>query len=406
MYAHSQMTRGIAAARRCQRTNSTTNSGRSARLNSSVKCAAGPSYKELLAVAEEAARAGAAIVQDAVDKPRNISSKSTSTDLVTETDLASEAAILAVLRKHFPTHAILGEEGGVTGDTNSEYLWCVDPLDGTTNFAHGYPSFAVLVACCKHATPVASTVVEFGGGPGTWVQRVYSASRNGGATMNGTPISVSGTRELVQSLVTTGFGYDHDAAWMANMGLFQTFTDVTRGVRRLGSAGVDMCHVACGLTEAYWEPKLKPWDQAAGVLVVEEAGGTVTTMDGRAFSVFDPSVLVSNTHLHQQLLDIIEPVTTDLVVNKGADLTPFKVGTVGGHDRSDFLTRAPRLARPPGTRIQRPHRGTARVEKFVTTVTPCIRSLRLCFIIVITARTSAWRYPPHSPRGRLRRRCT
>ena len=354
MYAHSQMTaaktRGIAAARRCQRTNSTNSSGRSARFNSSVKCAAGPSYKELLAVAEEAARAGAAIVQDAVDKPRNISSKSTSTDLVTETDLASEAAILAVLRKHFPTHAILGEEGGVTGDTNSEYLWCVDPLDGTTNFAHGYPSFAVLVACCKHATPVASTVVEFGGGPGTWVQRVYSASRNGGATMNGAPISVSGTRELVQSLVTTGFGYDHDAAWMANMGLFQTFTDVTRGVRRLGSAGVDMCHVACGLTEAYWEPKLKPWDQAAGALVVEEAGGTVTTMDGRAFSVFDRSVLVSNTHLHQQLLDIIEPVTTDLVVNKGADLTPFKVGTTvegqvtTGHGRSDFLTRATRLA--------------------------------------------------------------
>lgn len=288
-----------------------------------VRCHA--TYRELQAVAEEAARAGAAIVQEAVDKPRNISSKSTSTDLVTETDLASEAAILAVLRKHFPSHAILGEEGGVTGDMNSEYLWCVDPLDGTTNFAHGYPSFAVLVACCKHATPVASTVIEFAGGPGTWVQRVYTASRNGGATMNGAPISVSGTRELVQSLVTTGFGYDHDAAWLANMGLFQTFTDVTRGVRRLGSAGVDMCHVACGLVEAYWEPRLKPWDQAAGALVVEEAGGTVTTMDGRAFSVFDRSVLVSNTHLHDQLLSVIEPVTTDLIVNKGVDFSQFKV---------------------------------------------------------------------------------
>ena len=290
-----------------------------------TRCDATSTYRELQAVAEEAARAGAAVVQEAVDKPRNISSKSTSADLVTETDLASEAAILAVLRKHFPSHAILGEEGGVTGDMNSEYLWCVDPLDGTTNFAHGYPSFAVLVACCRHATPVASTVVEFAGGPGTWVQRVYTARRNGGATMNGVPISVSGTRELVQSLVTTGFGYDHDAAWLANMGLFQRFTDVTRGVRRLGSAGVDMCHVACGLVEAYWEPRLKPWDQAAGSLVVEEAGGTVTTMDGRAFSVFDRSVLVSNTHLHDQLLSVIEPVTTDLIANKGVDFSPFKV---------------------------------------------------------------------------------
>ena len=107
------------------------------RLGGRVRCDA--SYKELQAVAEEAARAGAAVVQEALDKPRNISSKSTSTDLVTETDVASEAAILAVLRKHFPSHAILGEEGGVTGDTDSEYLWCVDPLDGTTNFAHGYP---------------------------------------------------------------------------------------------------------------------------------------------------------------------------------------------------------------------------------------------------------------------------
>ena len=147
--------------------------------------------------------------------------------------------------------------------------------------------------------------------------------------MNGAPISVSGTRELVQSLVTTGFGYDHDAAWLANMGLFQTFTDVTRGVRRLGSAGVDMCHVACGLVEAYWEPKLKPWDQAAGALVVEEAGGTVTTMDGRAFSVFDRSVLVSNTHLHDQLLSVIEPVTTDLIMNKGVDLSQFKIQGYG-----------------------------------------------------------------------------
>lgn len=290
--------------------------------HSSSNSAGLPSYSELQKVAEEAARAGASIVYDTIDKPRNVTLKGTA-DLVTETDTASEKAVLDVIRKYFPNHAVLGEEGGVSGDVTSEYLWAVDPLDGTTNFTHGYPSFAVCVACLRHAVPVASTVIEFAGGPGTWVQREYSAKRNGGATMNGTRISVSKTKDLGSSLVVTGFGYDHDAPWLANMGLFKEFTDITRGVRRLGSAAIDMCHVASGITDAYWEYRLKPWDMAAGVLMVEEAGGTVTTMDGRAFSVFDRSVLVSNSYLHESLLEIIEPVTTDLVTNKGVDLSQW-----------------------------------------------------------------------------------
>ena len=289
----------------------------------SSKSSAGlPSYSDLQQVAEEAARAGASIVYDTIDKPRNITLKGTA-DLVTETDTASEKAVLDVIRKYFPNHAVLGEEGGVSGDVTSEYLWAVDPLDGTTNFTHGYPSFAVCVACLRHAVPVASTVIEFAGGPGTWVQREYSAKRNGGATMNGNALSVSKTKDLGSSLVVTGFGYDHDEPWLANMGLFKEFTDITRGVRRLGSAAIDMCHVASGITDAYWEYRLKPWDMAAGVLMVEEAGGTVTTMDGRAFSVFDRSVLVSNSYLHESLLEIIEPVTTDLVTNKGVDLSQW-----------------------------------------------------------------------------------
>lgn len=268
--------------------------------------------EELQQVSQLAARAGAAVVYEALDKPRNVTLKG-ATDLVTETDTASEAAVLGVIRESFPDHAVLGEEGGVSGDVTSEYLWCVDPLDGTTNFTHGYPSFAVCVACLRHAVPVASTVIEFAGGPGTWVQREYSAKRNGGATMNGKSIMVSNTHELQNSLVVTGFGYEHDEAWLANIGLFQEFTDVTRGVRRLGSAAIDMCHVACGVSDAYWEFRLKPWDMAAGVLIAEEAGGTVTTMDGRAFSVFDRSVLVSNGYLHESILEKTDPVTTKLV---------------------------------------------------------------------------------------------
>jgi myo-inositol-1(or 4)-monophosphatase len=278
---------------------------------------------DLLEVARTAAQAGAAIVSANVDKPRTIAYKG-AIDLVTDTDEASEEAILAVIRASFPDHAILGEEGGVSGDTSSDYLWTVDPLDGTTNFAHGYPSFSVCVAVLRHAVPVASTVIEFTGGPGSWVTRTYAAARNAGATCNGAPIQVSKTHELNRSLLVTGFGYEHDECWEANLGLFREFTDISQGVRRLGSAAIDMCHVASGMADAYWEYRLKPWDMAAGVLILEEAGGTVTTMDGRAFSVFDRSVVVSNGYLHEALLKRMDPVTSKLVAS-GIDLSQWFV---------------------------------------------------------------------------------
>lgn len=280
--------------------------------------------KQLLEVAMEAGEAAKQVILEAVDKPRSITQKSGSADLVTETDKASEAACLQVITRHFPNHAILGEEGGVSGDTSSEYLWCIDPLDGTTNFAHGFPSFAVSIGVLRHAVPVASCVVEFAGGPGTWVTRTYTAHRNGGAFMNGKPLTVSRTSKVSDALLVTGFGYDHDDAWKANIELFQEFTDVSRGVRRLGAAAVDLCHVAAGITDAYWEYRLKPWDTAAGVLMVEEAGGRVTTMDGRAYSVFERSLLASNDALYDKLLERIEPKTTKLV-EKGVDFSTWFV---------------------------------------------------------------------------------
>ena len=263
------------------------------------------------------------VVRAALDKPRNISFKG-ATDLVTETDGASEAAILEVLRAAFPGHAILGEEGGVSGDTGSDYLWCVDPLDGTTNFAHGYPSFGVSVAVLRRAVPVAGVVIEFAGGPGAWVTKTFAAARNGGATMNGAPISVSRTADVTRSLLVTGFGYDHDAAWEANLKLFRHYTDISQGVRRLGAASVDMCHVALGVVDAYWEYRLKPWDVAAGVLIVEEAGGRVSTMDGLPYSVFQRSVLVSNDAIHDALLGEMDPATGALR-DAGVDLSPWFV---------------------------------------------------------------------------------
>ncbi|GMN60242.1 hypothetical protein TIFTF001_029335 [Ficus carica] len=245
---------------------------------------------QLLQVVETAAKTGAEVVMDAVNKPRNITYKGV-TDLVTDTDKASEAAILDVVKKNFRDHLVLGEEGGIIGDTSSDYLWCIDPLDGTTNFAHCYPSFAVSVGVLFRGKPAAASVVEFVGGPMCWSTRTFSATAGGGAFCNGQKIHASQTDQ---------------------------------GVRRLGAAAVDMCHVALGIVEAYWEYRLKPWDMAAGVLIVEEAGGSVSRMDGGKFCVFDRSVLVSNGALHAKLLERIAPATEKLKSGNFDDSLWFK----------------------------------------------------------------------------------
>ncbi|KAG1331895.1 phosphatase IMPL1, chloroplastic [Cocos nucifera] len=274
---------------------------------------------ELLQVVETAAKTGAEVVMEAVNKPRNINYKGI-TDLVTDTDRMSESAILEVVKKNFKDHLILGEEGGLIGDSMSDYLWCIDPLDGTTNFAHGYPSFGVSVGVLFRGKPAAASVVEFVGGPMCWNTRIFSASSGGGAFCNGQKIHVSQTDQVERSLLVTGFGYEHDDAWATNMNLFKEFTDISRGVRRLGAAAVDMSHVALGIVESYWEYRLKPWDMTAGVLIVEEAGGVVTRMDGEKFTVFDRSVLVSNGLVHDKLLEKIGPATEELK-NKGIDFS-------------------------------------------------------------------------------------
>ncbi|XP_011626601.1 phosphatase IMPL1, chloroplastic isoform X6 [Amborella trichopoda] len=213
------------------------------------------SANQLLELVEAAAKTGAQVVMEAVNKPRSITYKGT-TDLVTD--------------------------------------------------------FAVSVGVLFRGRPAAAAVVEFVGGPMCWNTRTFSAATGGGAFCNGKRIHVSATDQVEQSLLVTGFGYEHDDAWATNIDLFKEFTDISRGVRRLGAAAVDMCHVALGIVEAYWEYRLKPWDMAAGVLIVEEAGGSVTCMDGGNFCVFDRSVLVSNGALHGKLLERIGPATEKL----------------------------------------------------------------------------------------------
>lgn len=270
--------------------------------------------KALMEVLDAAGHRGAEVIMAALDKPRSIDYKGKA-DLVTDTDRNTELAILEVVREKFPDHLILGEEGGVSGDSNSDYLWCIDPLDGTTNFAHGYPSFAVSIAVLYRGRPLAATVVEFAGGPFAWVTRTFTASAGGGAFCNGQRIHVSSNDMVERSLLVTGFGYDHDAAWETNLELFKYYTDTSRGVRRLGAAAVDCCHVALGIADSYWEFRLKPWDMAAGALMVEEAGGKVTRMDGGPFSVFDRSVIVSNGAIHDKLLEKIQPATEKLIAD-------------------------------------------------------------------------------------------
>ncbi|KAK9819934.1 hypothetical protein WJX72_004094 [[Myrmecia] bisecta] len=280
-------------------------------------------YAGLLHAAEQAAAAGAKVVWEAADKPRNIMYKGT-TDLVTETDKKSEEEILQVLTSKFADHAFLGEEGGVSGNPDSPYLWCVDPLDGTTNFTHSYPSFGVSVGVLHQGQPVAAVVVEFSGGPGTWVTRTYTASKGGGSYCNGQRIHVSSAEQLERSLLVTGFGYEHDAAWATNIELFKHFTDKSQGVRRLGAAAVDLCHVACGLVDAYWEFSIKPWDVTAGVLLVTEAGGVVTTLEGKPYTVFDRSIVAAGPTLHGHILDVTKGPTQQLR-KQGQDLSPWFV---------------------------------------------------------------------------------
>ncbi|GIL65064.1 hypothetical protein Vafri_18924 [Volvox africanus] len=283
---------------------------------------------QLLVVAKKAALLGAEVVMTALDKPRSISRKE-GTDIVTETDKASEAAVVGALREAFPDHAVLGEEGGVLGDVKSDYLWCVDPLDGTVNFAHGYPSFCVSVGVVRHATPVAGCVVEFlptpGGSAGSagWTTRTFTAARNAGAFLDGKQIFVSRVKELRDALVATELVYYEDM-WPQLTMLHKQFTAKCRGVRMSGAAAANLCHLAMGSIDSYWQYNLKPWDVAAGLIILEEAGGRATTGDGLAYSVFDRSLIATNDALYEKILALTEPQTSAML-SEGVSLSPWCV---------------------------------------------------------------------------------
>lgn len=257
-----------------------------------------PSTEELqifLDIATEAATAAGAVLLSYWGKLDSIEEKGRPGDLVTSADKAAEAVILEVLRRHVPDHAILAEESGALGKQQSKYLWAIDPLDGTTNFAHQFPFFAASVGLLIDGIPSVGVVFN------PFTQELFRAATGLGATYNRQPIAVSKTQELIKSLLVTGFAYDRRETEDNNYAEFCHLTHLTQGVRRSGSASVDLAYVACGRLDGYWERGLSPWDVTAGVVLVREAGGRVTAYDGSPFDIQSGRILATNTALHDEL---------------------------------------------------------------------------------------------------------
>lgn len=249
--------------------------------------------KTFLDVAVEAAREAGAILRVEFGRPKEISYKG-EVDIVTESDKRAEALIAMRLRKEFPDHAIVAEEGSAGAAAGAKYTWHVDPLDGTTNFAHGYPCFGVSIGLLEEGQPIVAAIMN------PIADELFTAARGQGAYLNGKPIRVSPIERLAESLVCTGFPPKHRRS-SANMSYYWEFTLRSHGVRRDGSAALDLCSVACGRFEAFWEFGLNSWDTAAGMLIVTEAGGRVTDLAGRPYRPGDNEMLATNGHIHDEM---------------------------------------------------------------------------------------------------------
>lgn len=251
---------------------------------------------EALALAEELARRAGQILLD-----RRISgfkvAKKGRVNLVTEADLASEELIVGRIREAFPTHRILAEEGGAAGGDGG-VKWVIDPLDGTTNFAHGYPAYCVSIGLEAAGRVVGGIVYD------PVREELFSGRLGEGASLNGETIGVSGEGQLEDSLLCTGFSYEAEEIEQ-NLRHFNHMMRHARSVRRDGSAALDLCYVACGRFEGFWELSLHPWDVAAGALIVREAGGLVTRFDGSAASIYDRECLATNEQIHGTISRIL-----------------------------------------------------------------------------------------------------
>jgi myo-inositol-1(or 4)-monophosphatase len=260
-----------------------------------------PNRRKLRDTAIRAARAAGKILKKSFAKEIRIDFKG-EVNLVTEADRAAEAAVIRILRRQFPDHRFLAEEGGAqdaAGSIGSVHKWIIDPLDGTTNFAHSNPTFCVSIGLESRGQIVLGVVYD------PLREETFLAEKGQGATLNGIPIRVSKTEKLNGSLLVTGFAYDVREDLTNNLDHFANFSLRAQGMRRTGSAALDLCYVASGRFDGFWEMKLSPWDTAAAYLIATESGATVTDFRGRPYNIYLKEILATNGKIHSEMIEIL-----------------------------------------------------------------------------------------------------
>jgi myo-inositol-1(or 4)-monophosphatase len=250
-----------------------------------------------LSVAWDAANTAGEMICENWQQPKTIDYKG-AIDLVTSVDREAERTIVALIRRNFPAHSILAEEETNVEGKENEYRWIIDPLDGTTNFAHGYPQVSISIAL-EHSDQVILGLVY-----DPLRRECFRAVKGHGATLNGSPIRTSVVNELDKALLATGFPYDRREKADFYLAFFKAFLTRCQGIRRNGSAALDLCYVACGRIDGFWELKLKPWDIAAGALIVTEAGGALSDFSGDEFSIWGNETMASNSIIHDEMAQI------------------------------------------------------------------------------------------------------
>jgi myo-inositol-1(or 4)-monophosphatase len=262
----------------------------------------------LLEVAWRGATAAGQLIQESWQKPKSIEYKG-AIDLVTSVDRESEQLIVATIRDYFPDHSILAEEETIVNGIDQECRWIIDPLDGTTNFAHGYPHFCISIAFENRGIVTMGLVYD------PVRQECFKAVRRGGARMNGAIIRTSPAAQLDKALLGTGFPYDRREFAEIYLSYFKAFMMRCQGIRRAGSAALDLCYVASGRFDGFWEMKLKPWDVAAGALIVTEAGGVLSDFFGNSFNIYGQETLACNPLIHREMVEIASAVAKEMRVD-------------------------------------------------------------------------------------------
>jgi myo-inositol-1(or 4)-monophosphatase len=257
--------------------------------------------KDFLAAVDEAAMASGSLIREGWRQGKQIQFKSP-VDLVTSIDRRSEECIVNILQKRFPNHSILAEEETTIAGFQSNHRWIVDPLDGTTNFAHSYPHFCISIALEREGVIILGVVYD------PLREETFKAVRGQGSFLNDIPIQPSKVSEVNQALLATGFPYDRREKASFYLAFLKAFLISSQGIRRNGSAALDLCYVACGRLDGYWEFGLHSWDTAAASLIVKEAGGVISDFEGNAFSIWGQETLGSNGLIHTEMRHIIREV--------------------------------------------------------------------------------------------------